>query len=499
MAADARVSVFSVGDVFPDLPDGQASFAPLTPLFDTADIVFGNCEGVYSDRAGALAEPQALLRRARSRAASFLGEVGFDVMTLANNHMIDGGYDALADTIELASLGQGIATTGAGDNIVEATRPAILERNGIRVAFLGFCTVYPVGYEARESRPGLAPLRVRTYYGDPDPNFWEPGHRPRDRDGADGRRPRALPRDDRRGARARRLRRRRAALGLLELDGGAPGLRARARARRRRARRRRRHVLPPPQPARRRALPRQADLLRARHADPPLHDDQRRAPPIAPPATRASATRSSFAEDDDFPLFPFRIDARKSGVAVLDLAADGTIETGFIPAHMLRRRRDRAAARRRPARRRGRRLPRAAQRAERLLDALRARRARRLDVHEDQLMALVAVADAGSEPEAVMIVARLRDAGIAAMSKTTGPQAGRPVRLGRDADGLRRVRARSARPRGARRTPTSATTSWPSSPRRRAGSRAARRRSEQRRRETRQELPGQSVCSRVIR
>jgi hypothetical protein len=35
-------------------------------------------------------------------------------------------------------------------------------------------------------------------------------------------------------------------------------------------------------------------------------------------------------------------------------------------------------------------------------------------------MALVAVADASSEPEAVMIVARLRDAGITAMSKTTG-------------------------------------------------------------------------------
>ena len=35
-------------------------------------------------------------------------------------------------------------------------------------------------------------------------------------------------------------------------------------------------------------------------------------------------------------------------------------------------------------------------------------------------MALVAVADAGSEAEAVMIVARLRDAGIAALSKTTG-------------------------------------------------------------------------------
>ncbi len=73
---------------------------------------------------------------------SFLGEVGFDVMTLANNHMIDGGYDALVDTIELLR-GQGIATTGAGSDIAEATVPAILERDGIRVAFLGFCTRLP--------------------------------------------------------------------------------------------------------------------------------------------------------------------------------------------------------------------------------------------------------------------------------------------------------------------------------------------------------------------
>ena len=49
-AAGARVSVFSAGDVFPDTPDGRASFAPLEPLFASAGIVFGNCEGVYSDR-----------------------------------------------------------------------------------------------------------------------------------------------------------------------------------------------------------------------------------------------------------------------------------------------------------------------------------------------------------------------------------------------------------------------------------------------------------------
>ena len=74
-------------------------------------------------------------------------------MTCANNHMIDGGYEGLADTLELLR-GQGIETTGAGMDIDEATRPAILERAGVRVAFLGFCTVYPVGYEARASGPG---------------------------------------------------------------------------------------------------------------------------------------------------------------------------------------------------------------------------------------------------------------------------------------------------------------------------------------------------------
>src|SRR5579864_8592619 len=144
MAADGRVSVFSVGDVFSDLPDGRASFAPLEPLFAQGDIVFGNCEGVYSDRPSRAPSHKHFCGAPLVR-GSFLGEVGFDVMTCANNHMIDGGYDALADTLALLR-GQGIATTGAGENIVEATRPAILEHDGVRIAFLGFCTVYPVGY-----------------------------------------------------------------------------------------------------------------------------------------------------------------------------------------------------------------------------------------------------------------------------------------------------------------------------------------------------------------
>jgi poly-gamma-glutamate synthesis protein (capsule biosynthesis protein) len=166
-------TVLAAGDVFPAVDDGAAAFAPLAPVLAGADIVFGNCEGVYSDRPARAPSHKHFMGTARAHGLC-LGGVPFHVMTLANNHMVDGGYVGLQDTVDVLTE-QGIATCGAGADLEAAVRPAIVERDGVRVAFLGFCTVYPVGYEARPDRPGLAPLRVRTHYSDPDPNFWEPG------------------------------------------------------------------------------------------------------------------------------------------------------------------------------------------------------------------------------------------------------------------------------------------------------------------------------------
>jgi hypothetical protein len=172
-----NVSVFAVGDVFVDAEDGLAPFAPMQSALERAGIVFGNCEGVYSDRPARSPTHKHFMGAPVERGRR-LGEVPFHVMTLANNHIVDGGYIGLRDTIDLLRA-QGVAVTGAGNDIAAAIAPAVLERDGIRVAFLGFCSVFPVGYEARMNRPGIAALRVHTSYVDPDRNFWEPGIPPR--------------------------------------------------------------------------------------------------------------------------------------------------------------------------------------------------------------------------------------------------------------------------------------------------------------------------------
>jgi poly-gamma-glutamate synthesis protein (capsule biosynthesis protein) len=172
-AADWTVNVLATGDVFPDLEDGEASFRPLLPVLAKGDIVFGNCEGVYSDRP-APASTRIVMGAAPSARGSMLGRVGFDVMTLANNHAMDGGVTGLEDTMNLLAS-QGIVTTGAGRDLAEATTPAVVEANGVRVAFLGFCTSFPVGYDAGEGRAGIAAVRIGTYYRNPMPNFWDPG------------------------------------------------------------------------------------------------------------------------------------------------------------------------------------------------------------------------------------------------------------------------------------------------------------------------------------
>jgi poly-gamma-glutamate capsule biosynthesis protein CapA/YwtB (metallophosphatase superfamily) len=106
---------------------------------------------------------------------SVFSDCGFNVVSMAGNHAMDFGEEALLDTIaRLHDLG--IKTVGAGSDIDEARKPAIVECKGVRVAILAYCSVVNEGFEARPDRGGIAPLRVYTYY---QPMEYQPGMPPK--------------------------------------------------------------------------------------------------------------------------------------------------------------------------------------------------------------------------------------------------------------------------------------------------------------------------------
>ena len=75
--------------------------------------------------------------RAHPDCARELKQTGIDVVTLANNHILDMGERGLFDTVDCCEEG-GLKTVEAGKNIEEATKPLIVTVNDLRVAILNF-------------------------------------------------------------------------------------------------------------------------------------------------------------------------------------------------------------------------------------------------------------------------------------------------------------------------------------------------------------------------
>ncbi len=93
--------------------------------------------------------------------AASLADAGFDLVTLANNHSLDYGAEALASTLQLLDAA-GVRHTGAGMNRIEAHQPAVINVKGIGLAFLGCVNTGAEGsyrrstWEATDERAGVA-------------------------------------------------------------------------------------------------------------------------------------------------------------------------------------------------------------------------------------------------------------------------------------------------------------------------------------------------------
>jgi poly-gamma-glutamate capsule biosynthesis protein CapA/YwtB (metallophosphatase superfamily) len=129
-----------------------------------ADVTTGNLETSVSMR-GVAAVKTYTFRGRPGALAPLAGLAGIDVLTLANNHTVDFGRDALLDTVRHVRAA-GIQTIGAGANAFRARRPAIAERGGLKVAFLGYSDVNPAGFTATSTAPGTAAADVAAITAD---------------------------------------------------------------------------------------------------------------------------------------------------------------------------------------------------------------------------------------------------------------------------------------------------------------------------------------------
>lgn len=119
-----------------------------------ADILMVNNEFPYSDRGVPMEDKQFTFRCSPSYVKA-LNEMGVDVVSLANNHTLDYGKEALSDTF--ATLDQaGILYGGAGESVERAEEVQIIEVGGKKYGFLAVSRVIPVAnWKVENSAPGI--------------------------------------------------------------------------------------------------------------------------------------------------------------------------------------------------------------------------------------------------------------------------------------------------------------------------------------------------------
>jgi poly-gamma-glutamate synthesis protein (capsule biosynthesis protein) len=162
-----------VGDVLVHRENPTEVFSEVRELLKAPQIMFANLEGAYTDHARP-PPGTATVVSPPAHNLDALAAVGFNVVSMANNHILDAGYDAMLETRSRLRT-QGVKTCGAGDCLADAREPAILEEEGLRVAFLAYASIFRVGYEARSNAPGLVPLRAYNFWREFSPGVYRPG------------------------------------------------------------------------------------------------------------------------------------------------------------------------------------------------------------------------------------------------------------------------------------------------------------------------------------
>lgn len=180
MSDPSSFDLLAVGDLQLMTREPAADlFEHVTPDLSAAAITFGNCEWPYAEEAGDTHPVEAhinddfdlgdLFAPGSPESIRMMGRAGFDVMSVANNHTMHGGYRAFLRTMSLLEESN-IKSVGGGVDISTARQPAIVEHEGCKVGFLACTSGFLPGAHAGRRTPGIVPLRQHTYAENP---VWE--------------------------------------------------------------------------------------------------------------------------------------------------------------------------------------------------------------------------------------------------------------------------------------------------------------------------------------
>ncbi|WP_433627505.1 CapA family protein [Halomicrococcus sp. NG-SE-24] len=135
--AGSEWSLFVAGDCVPDRDDTPLVAPTVVDRIADADLAAANLEAPVETDADPVSKSGPALT-ADPDAPERLADAGFDVLALANNHVMDYGATGMRATREACATA-GVRTAGAGEDRTDALEPARFEVRGVDVAVVSVC------------------------------------------------------------------------------------------------------------------------------------------------------------------------------------------------------------------------------------------------------------------------------------------------------------------------------------------------------------------------
>jgi poly-gamma-glutamate capsule biosynthesis protein CapA/YwtB (metallophosphatase superfamily) len=140
----------------PDYP-----YAEVREIITQADLAVGTLNATISDYPARTGCVSTYVLVGGSENADALARAGFDVMSVATNHIKNCGESNCGDRAFLDTLDNlrrvDILPVGAGDNLARAMQPVVATLNGIRFGIVSLGQIEPLAF-AGENSPGIAVL-----------------------------------------------------------------------------------------------------------------------------------------------------------------------------------------------------------------------------------------------------------------------------------------------------------------------------------------------------